>query len=295
MAGELLRINWRPKMTDREYFPPNNLPDWLKDFADKELKQAGGPFEEIKNIFKQKDDLDSVEAKVEELRKRIGLDQIDKTAGEKVKGGFGDNKSDKDFDPEQLNKGIKIELEHTDDPEVAKEITKDHLTESKDFKGGKGGKYYDKLEKLEDEYKEELTDKEQVKAKLILNLLSIAEQFKYNIKIAKLIEEKIQKIAKKSVFEKHEGIKKHIDNICESRKGHIEAPALLDMIKSRPEKLTESDVDEVKEYIKKKIEETKEDVDFSRDDDKIGLVEVHLFTVKEDDGNREMYDKPAKI
>lgn len=282
-------------MTDREYFPPNNLPDWLKDFADKELKQAGGPFEEIKNIFKQKDDLDSVEAKVEELRKRIGLDQIDKTAGEKVKGGFGDNKSDKDFDPEQLNKGIKIELEHTDDPEVAKEITKDHLTESKDFKGGKGGKYYDKLEKLEDEYKEELTDKEQVKARLILNLLSIAEQFKGNKKIARLIEEKIQKIAKKSVFEKHEGIKKHIDNICESRKGHIEAPALLDMIKSRPEKLTESDVDEVKEYIKKKIEETKEDVDFSRDDDKIGLVEVHLFTVKEDDGNREMYDKPAKI
>ena len=42
---------------------------------------------------------------------------------------------------QQLTKGIKIELEHTTDPKVAKEIALDHLAEFPD--------YYDRLEKAE--------------------------------------------------------------------------------------------------------------------------------------------------
>lgn len=41
----------------------------------------------------------------------------------------------------QLTKGIKIELEHTSDKSVAKEIALDHLAEFPD--------YYDRLEKAE--------------------------------------------------------------------------------------------------------------------------------------------------
>lgn len=40
-----------------------------------------------------------------------------------------------------LKKGIKIELEHTDDKTVAKEIALDHLNERPD--------YYERLEKVE--------------------------------------------------------------------------------------------------------------------------------------------------
>jgi len=50
---------------------------------------------------------------------------------------------DEDVDPEQLAKGIEIEMEHTKDPEVAKEIALDHLTEIPD--------YYNRLEEMEEE------------------------------------------------------------------------------------------------------------------------------------------------
>lgn len=60
---------------------------------------------------------------------------------EKLKGGEGDNRPDSAFDPEQLKAGIKVELEHTKDRAVAKEVAKDHLTESAD--------YYKKLKVME--------------------------------------------------------------------------------------------------------------------------------------------------
>lgn len=55
-----------------------------------------------------------------------------------LKGGLAD-KSKKEFDAKQLDKGMKIEMEHTEDESVAEEIAKDHLTEDPD--------YYVKLEK----------------------------------------------------------------------------------------------------------------------------------------------------
>ena len=78
---------------------------------------------------------------------------------EKLKGGKSDNKTlldiAKKHDPKgyyhpsnfidslkkQLNKGMKVEMEHTKDKEKAKEIAMDHLFEDP--------KYYDKLEKIE--------------------------------------------------------------------------------------------------------------------------------------------------
>jgi hypothetical protein len=40
---------------------------------------------------------------------------------------------DSEFDPEQLKKGIAIEMEHTDNPAWAKAIAKTHLKERKDY------------------------------------------------------------------------------------------------------------------------------------------------------------------
>ena len=58
-----------------------------------------------------------------------------------LSGGLGDNKLDSDFDAKQLQAGIKVEREHTNDPKKAKEIAKDHLSEDPD--------YYKKLKKIE--------------------------------------------------------------------------------------------------------------------------------------------------
>lgn len=57
---------------------------------------------------------------------------------EYIEGGLADNVPDREFDKEQLVRGTKVELEHTNNPKIAKEIAKDHLVEEKD--------YYPKLE-----------------------------------------------------------------------------------------------------------------------------------------------------
>lgn len=44
-----------------------------------------------------------------------------------------DQRPDDDYDPEQLAMGIEIEFEHTQDPEIAKTIAKDHLDEMPDY------------------------------------------------------------------------------------------------------------------------------------------------------------------
>jgi hypothetical protein len=88
-------------------------------------------------------------------KKYLGLDHefspearkkyIDKykqgTMSDKIPGGLADHKSDKDFNPRALAKGMKVEREHTSSDDIAKEIARDHLTEDP--------AYYDKLEKIE--------------------------------------------------------------------------------------------------------------------------------------------------
>jgi len=68
---------------------------------------------------------------------------------DKTKGGLADKGKPEDFDQEQLRKGILTEKEHTKDKDLAEEIAMDHLEESGDKKGEKGGKYYDKLDEME--------------------------------------------------------------------------------------------------------------------------------------------------
>ena len=62
---------------------------------------------------------------------------------DKIHGGLADKKKPSDFDKEDLKKGIKVEMEHTDDPRKAAEIAMDHLSEDP--------KYYDKLATIEKE------------------------------------------------------------------------------------------------------------------------------------------------
>ena len=50
--------------------------------------------------------------------------------GDKISGGKGDKTNPKDVDQNELKVGIAVEMEHTSDAEVAKEIALDHLTEN---------------------------------------------------------------------------------------------------------------------------------------------------------------------
>lgn len=53
-----------------------------------------------------------------------------------------------DVNPEELAMGIQVEYEHTNNEELARKISVDHLTEIPD--------YYSRLKKMEEEAKEEL-------------------------------------------------------------------------------------------------------------------------------------------
>ena len=50
-----------------------------------------------------------------------------------VEGGKADNADESEFDPKQLEMGIEIEMEHTNDPKMAKEIAMDHLKENAEY------------------------------------------------------------------------------------------------------------------------------------------------------------------
>jgi len=64
-----------------------------------------------------------------------------------IPGGKADDKPVSDFSPKQMAMGQKVEMEHTDDPTKAREISRDHLEEFPD--------YYTRLKKMEDEAKKE--------------------------------------------------------------------------------------------------------------------------------------------
>lgn len=57
-----------------------------------------------------------------------------------IKGGLADFTNPSQYNPIELEKGIKVEMEHTDNPMIATEIAMDHLKEDPD--------YYNKLEQI---------------------------------------------------------------------------------------------------------------------------------------------------
>jgi hypothetical protein len=61
------------------------------------------------------------------------LAQDKEEVGELIPGGKGEGKSPMEFSQEQILMGLKVEMEHTDDPMYALEIVLDHLTEDPEY------------------------------------------------------------------------------------------------------------------------------------------------------------------
>jgi len=74
----------------------------------------------------------------------------DMNKAEKIPGGLADGKSPAKYDQAQLKQGIKVEMEHTDDPAKAKEIAMDHLEEDP--------RYYTHLAEMERKHAEKSCD-----------------------------------------------------------------------------------------------------------------------------------------
>ena len=80
------------------------------------------------------------------LKNIKSIDDLLKKAEDLIPGGLADDMLDSKFPEDQMEKGIEVEYEHTDDPAIAKEIAKDHLVEDDE--------YYDYLEDMEELMKE---------------------------------------------------------------------------------------------------------------------------------------------
>lgn len=68
-------------------------------------------------------------------------------AKDELPGGKAEGKDPSEFDQDELEKGIKVEREHTDDDDLAEEIASDHLAEFPN--------YYEELEKMETKLKKQ--------------------------------------------------------------------------------------------------------------------------------------------
>ena len=122
----------------------NKVNKYLVEADEKNLKQK------IFDFFK-KNPKPEDEAGVHKFAEELGMnthkfeEAIYAVLGSFFGAGFAkrDGFTEKDADPEQLKMGIKVEMEHTSDPLIAKRIALDHLTEIKD--------YYTRLAKMEKE------------------------------------------------------------------------------------------------------------------------------------------------
>lgn len=73
--------------------------------------------------------------------------ELSKSATDTIAGGKADDMPSSEFPKSQIEKGKKVEMEHTKNPQLAEEIARDHLEEFKD--------YYTRLDKMEEEAKAE--------------------------------------------------------------------------------------------------------------------------------------------
>jgi len=116
---------------------------------------------------------------------------------EKLEGGVADSKSleelakkhkvDVKMLTKQFNKGIKVEMEHTDNKQMAKEIARDHISEDP--------KYYDKLSKMETkDIKDNQNDKEMVDG-----IIDIIKQIKDTSNRKEVTQNMIKKLKREKV------------------------------------------------------------------------------------------------
>jgi len=104
-------------MTNNKYYDYERakpMPDWLKDFAEKELRKDANPLDDIKNLFQMKQNLNAVEDKVSELRNRVGLNLVEGEEEQNIK-----TASDNEYKDEEGKKRL---LENTDLEETKRKV-----------------------------------------------------------------------------------------------------------------------------------------------------------------------------
>ncbi len=140
----------------KEEDEPEESKDSDKGGSDKDIKQElveflkDHPNPEDEEVHEWAEEHGYEVDEIESLLYELATDYVesnDPDSEDLIPGGKADDVPDEDLPMEQILKGIKVEMEHTDDPDLAKEIATDHVEEF--------DTYYDALADMEDELKKE--------------------------------------------------------------------------------------------------------------------------------------------
>ena len=132
--SQLLKLNGEIKNTSEYNLAVSGLRDAIVKYFD--MNGVPAKPDEIQRYFY------NVKTYSPELREDAGesndmdVEQLAKDReirGDQISGGLGDDKSPLDFNKEQIKLGMKVEMEHSDDPMIALEIALDHLSEDPQY------------------------------------------------------------------------------------------------------------------------------------------------------------------
>jgi rubrerythrin len=133
-----------------------------------------------------------------------------------------------DVDPAELAKGIKVEMEHTKDKALAKQIALDHLTEMKD--------YYTKLDEMEAkegkaEYAYSVLEssmKTDRRAGLAFALIKIASSMENVKEMPRLGKRELTRAVRDAIIEEQKAIK-HYETVADSTENRRASQILQDI------------------------------------------------------------------
>lgn len=93
---------------------------------------------------------------------------------DQIPGGVGDKETGEGFDEKQLEKGVEIEMEHTNDPQISLEIALDHLAENPLYYISNKGE--DRLRVLEEEASKDYEEQQTNASEAITELVAAAKK-----------------------------------------------------------------------------------------------------------------------
>lgn len=272
---------------DYEIARPSDMPAWMDEFANRELaREAAGdsPFHELRSLFQRNKSLSAVESKVKELSGRIGLDlvrnadedQLEKTAAQHDTADMAQFVEElRCLADEYDSKGMTQEADAVDALiSMTRKAVIRHVERAKERGEGttkkwcvypKGGGDSLGCHDTKEEAQEQLAAIEANKAD---------DSPGFCIRMAGWIPPlsiRAQDEEPAPPFPQDSRVKKIIDNIVQSRKGHVSPWAIVQQLRgefardAEREKLNPED-EAIQKYIKDRIDELREDVEETADD-----------------------------
>lgn len=279
---------------DREHIHGGTLSGWLKEFADKELQKGGNPFDDIRDLFKSKNNMEAVEARVDELRKQVGLDIIEKVATIRQveranEHGEGTTKKWCVY-PKNGGKALGC---HESKKSAQKQLQAIEINKAAD------GECY--IKEIDED---ELTKK---KAMLLIKLVAFAQALENEgmQKAAAMVDEKIKSLQNDPLlakdndikelpkkYEKYKGLDNFIENACRTSGGYASVPAIQDRIRKEFSEDIDVKNKNLEDYIKYCLKSHKEIL--PEDGEHAGEY-IAIVVTDDNDGNLKVFDEPGGI